>query len=849
MFHGPGSERTPMTEADQQAYSIYELISNTSADRPFAFQSIEQAQSETAAWQAANPGLRAMRNASPQVLLAFLRNYKEWRGANDRGNDFILGATMSDALRIAVETAPKPLPGDLVLQLLRNYGSGLSWMLFGFPLRQFLALLTRDEMTEEIRAELRRILPHYSPTARGKIEPHLDEVRKLIVELIWVAGEKPLDPGRGPWSQIVFDEVKGYEEFARIGWEWLLEHCRSLEQTVPGAKWNNRARELMAALGEDRVVSAMLRWFALGPTPNQPREAISPIEDSAYQKGMIWCLGMRREREVAQAIAEFTLACLRKIPMIGAVSQKVGFAGVQAMGAMDSAEAVAQLTRLRAKVKYTVALKLIEKSLQQAAERSGMSTEELEDMSVDGYGLDELGAKEIALGDATAQLQLATDGSVSVSWRNADGKLVKSAPSHVRKTFTKEVRALGPLAKEIEQAYAAHRFRLESSFLAPRSIPLRHWRQFYVEHPLLGFLGRRLIWVFSDAKGWERSGIWRDGKVCDAAGNPLGLGGMDGGDDRALADDGFKIRLWHPLASDAAEVQRWREGIFSAAIRQPFRQAFREFYQVSADERETRMYSNRFAGIYLRQHQLASLCRARGWEYRLMGTAFDGHKVPTRNLPHWNMLAQVHVDLPPDRDARLRDSGLGERSGFGINLFVESDRVRFYRDGREIAVDEVPAMLYSEVMRDVDLFTTVCAIGEDENWRDEGDGTLGVPGERITVQELSAAILLRADILARVLPRTPIADRCRLESLHLEVQGQLGRYRISLGWGLAALVADSGLRWLKIPQKLLAAVPLELENVPIELDYRTETVLRKAYLLADDWKIEDPELIRQFMPK
>ena len=838
-----------MTEADHQAYSIYELISNTSADRPFAFRSIEQAQSETAAWQAANPGLQAMRNASPEVLLAFLRNYKGWRAATDRGNDFKLGATMGDALRIGIEMAPKPLSGDLVSQLLRNYGSALSWMIFGFPLRQFLALLTRDEMTNEIRAELRRILPHYSPTARGKIEPHLDEVRKLIMELIWVEGEKPLDPGRGPWSQIVFDELDGYEEFARIGWESLLEHCRSLEQTVPGAKWNKRARELMAVLGEDGVVSAMLRWLALGPTPNQPREAISPIEDSAYQKGMMWCLGMRREREVAQTIAEFTLACLRKIPMIGALSQKVGFAGVQALGAMDSAEAVAQLARLRAKVKYTVALKLIEKSLQQAAERSGMSTEELEDMSVDGYGLDEQGAKKITLGDTTAQLDLGTDGSVSVSWWKADGKLLKSPPSHVKKAFSKEVRALGPLAKEIQQAYAAQRFRLESSFLAPRSISLRHWRQYYVEHPLLGFLGRRLIWVFSDGKGWERSGIWRNGSVCDAAGNPLGLAGIDGSDDRTFSDDAIKIRLWHPLAWDTREVQRWREGVFSAGIRQPFRQAFREFYQVSEDERQTRMYSNRFAGIYLRQHQLASLCRARGWEYRLMGTDFDGHNVPTRKLPKWNMLAQVYVDLAPDRDATLRDSGLGERSEFDINLFVESDQVRFYRDHREIAMDEVPAMLYSEVMRDVDLFTTVCAIGEDENWRDEGDRSLGVPGDRITVQELSAAISLRADILARVLPRTPIADRCRLESLHLEVQGQLGRYRISLAWGLAALIADSGLRWLKIPQKLLAAVRLELEDISIELDYRTETILRKAYLLVDDWKIEDPELIRQFMPK
>ena len=44
-------------------------------------------------------------------------------------------------------------------------------------------------------------------------------------------------------------------------------------------------------------------------------------------------------------------------------------------------------------------------------------------------------------------------------------------------------------------------------------------------------------------------------------------------------------------------------------------------------------------------------------------------------------------------------------------------------------------------------------------------------------------------------------------------------------------------------------MPLELDDVPIELDYRTEMILRRAYMLADDWKIDDPELIRQFMPR
>ena len=108
---------------------------------------------------------------------------------------------------------------------------------------------------------------------------------------------------------------------------------------------------------------------------------------------------------------------------------------------------------------------------------------------------------------------------------------------------------------------------------------------------------------------------------------------------------------------------------------------------------------------------------------------------------------------------------------------------------------------------------------------------------------------LRGEILARVLPKTPIAGRCKVEEGFLTVQGQLGSYRILLGWGSAMLVTESGIRRLQIPQRILNAVVLDMAAIPLELDYRTEMVLRKAYVLADDWKIEDPELVRQLMPK
>jgi hypothetical protein len=562
-----------------------------------------------------------------------------------------------------------------------------------------------------------------------------------------------------------------------------------------------------------------------------------PIEDSAYQKGVVWCLGFSSEPGVAVAIADFTLASLRKIPMLGAVSQKVGFAGVQVLGSMGGTEPVSQLTRLRARVKYAVARRLIEKSLRQAAERSGLTIDELEDISVPTCGLDKQGVSEFVIADVKASLTLGEAGQVAIAWRNSDGKLLKSAPARLKKSFAKQVGSVSAAVKELEQAYFGQRFRLESSLAAIRSIPLTHWREYFHDHPVLGFLGRRLIWVFSNDQGEERAGIWSEEEVRDAAGNRLDLSTFK------------KVRLWHPLSCDAANVQAWRERVFTARIRQPFRQAFREVYEVTDDERQTHMYSNRFAGVIMRQHQLVSLCRARGWEYQLQGTVFDGYNLPRKKLDAWNMHVELHVDLPPDRDKSLRDSGLGELSGTGINLFLVSDQVRFYRDRQEVAIDEVPAVVFSEVMRDVDLFTSICAVGDDDSWSDQGDRGTGLFRPRVEIHELSAIIALRAEIISRMLPYTSIADRCKIEKTHLEVRGQLGTYRILLGWAAAALVTDSGLRWLRISRKILDSVPLDLTAVPIEPDYHTQMVLRKAHVLAADWKINSPELVRQFMPE
>jgi hypothetical protein len=828
-----------MTEAEKSAFTIYETLVATSKTRPMRFETTDQMQRETAAWKAANPGFIALDRAESPVLLAYLAQCFDWLKAEAHlAKNYTACNTVAEGIQVALTRAPKPLPTELVAQLFSQYYGSMGEMAhMFFPLRLLILSVSKDQVTDEIRSQLRKLHLRLAPSPTGKIEPGTEKFRNELAELIRVEGEIQLEPGRGPWSQIVFDGIKTKEEITRAGWEGLLEHCRALEQAVPGAKWKKRSRELIGMLGEEEAFPAMLQWLELGPTPGQPPEARSPIEDSPYQKGVVWCLAQRGDRESAVAIADFGLACLRKVRLLGAVSQKVGFTCVQALGAMECREAVAQLSRMRAKIKYTVALRLIEKSLRQAAERSGLTVQALEDMSVGTYGLDAEGVAKIEIGDASAIVRLSEDGRAGIAWFDADNKPVKAAPSQIKKAFPKEVRAVPALAKELEQAFLAQRARLESSFLFPGSMPVAHWRQYFSEHPLLGFLGRRLIWVFRNDQAWERSGMWSGAGVADSSGRPVDLSGAQ------------TVTLWHPLVSDAAEVQRWRQRVYAEKIRQPIRQAFREFYEITEAERETKMYSNRFAKVLMRQHQFASLCRARGWDYRLMSANFDGSNVPTKKLDPWNMRAQFYVDIPSDRDASLDDSALSEQSGAGINLFVGSDQVRFYRDSREVAVDEVPAIVYSEIMRDVDLFTAVSGVGGDETWVDAGDRGIGIFSEDFQVGQLLGTVGLRRETLALVLPHTPIHDRCKIHKTWLQVQGQLGTYRIEFAWGGASLVAENGFRWLRIPRKILDAVALDFAAIPVDLDYRTETILRKACVLADDWKIDSPELIQQLMPK
>jgi hypothetical protein len=720
---------------------------------------------------------------------------------------------------------------------------------FYFPYKTLLASFKNVTITPALKDALLQLREMIG-------ESHgMGEIQERIDILVHGEKEKPAVAVSG-WSRHVFQEIEGSGKL--IAWRRLLLHARSLTSSSASAKWQKEAVACVDSIGRKGFLEAAQRWLALGPMPEMPARLQVPDEEADYQKGFIWTLGALGDVSVAPGIADFAFACFRKIPQIGAVSHRVGNACVNALATMPGLDAVTQISRLGMRVKYDVARRLIEKALAEAAERNHVGRDDLEAMSVPSFGLNGTGVRIEVLGSCEARLAV-EDGSAVLSWWRERTPLEELAQDglarrgHVRRVpafvwrrarclcalkappaevKTSHAAALGDLkkaAKELDAVLSTQRLRLERQILSQSSCPFEQWQDWYLNHPVTSVLTKRLIWEIQDGEARETAIWWQDGLV-DWAGRPV------------TAAPASTVRLWHPIRAQVQEVLSWRCFLEDRGIRQPFKQAHREVYLLTDAERETETYSNRFAGHIVRQHQFSALCRERGWQFNLMGE-WDSHNTPQLELPRYNLRAQFDVDFLDG----------AEVSGHMVYTTISTDRVRFLPiepkrgrfeirpPARPLRLADIPAVVFSEVMRDADLLVGVTSIGADPAWGIDHQHEHAEYWQRFADAELSTFAENRKTVLESLLPKLAIRDRCRITDRYLVVRGESNEYRIHLGSG--NVLMEPGSRYLCIVRgggDTAATVPL-----PFEGDSMLAVILSKAFLLANDKVIRDETILRQ----
>lgn len=653
------------------------------------------------------------------------------------------------------------------------------------------------------------------------------------------------------WSDAFLARLDALPAEHRQHWPALVAHARTATTGKPSAKWLKEGQKLLDAVGADtfrHVLSESLpllsrpRTFPLREDSHYTGNPNLLIDDFNAQslKGLLWMAPLAgNDAALARAVAGVVDSALKKVAGVGPRAPKVANAAVYALSQMESDAALSALARLSSTVTFKGTLKEVQKGLEAVAERLNTSPEDLLELGVPTLGLTSVGERLETWGDV--EMRFTVDAAGAKLSFSKGGKPLKSVPASVKKDYADDLKELKAAQKEAEKAVSALAARLDSLMIAGKTWRGDVWQERYLHHPLAGTVARRLIWWVDGVPA-----LWHDGKMRTTADHALNL------------NPDSEVKLWHPLGQPVDDVLAWRDRLDELNIRQPFKQAWREVYLLTDAERRTETYSNRFAGHILKQHQFNQLAALRGWRNKLRLMVDDSYPPAMRDLPEYGLRAEYWIE-------GVGDSYGNDTTESGSYLRVRTDQLRFYPiDAPEnyahaggggyemwvsqeqtrvnpLPLEQIPPLVLSEIMRDVDLFVGVASVGNDPTWQDGGpEGRFRDYWQSYSFGELSETAKTRAEYLARLIPRLKIGDRLTLEGRFLKVRGERRTYKIHLG-SSNILMEPNDQYLCIIPDGKGAGGP----DMDFDGDRVLSLILSKAFLLADDKKITDPVIVRQ----
>ena len=643
----------------------------------------------------------------------------------------------------------------------------------------------------------------------------------------------------------------------------FLAHCLQVGQVRATKAWRRRASALLAETeAGSELVRRLLEGIAAQPehkyTDLNPWGmsgwGVAGDTNTCLVRGLLW--------------AALDLDADWAAPLIGAVAINAGTgvggsggycrnqplttSAVAVLGEFDGPhgeQAVQWLGRVKRAVKNRTVLKGLAKAVEAVSGRAGLTPSMLRERGVPDHGLDPRGVREEPLGAYTAVLSAQSPGVAALAFQGPQGKALKSAPKALREEHAGPLKELRGSLKELKSLLAGERARLEEHLAAGTTWAAEDWERYYVDHPVTGAVTRALLWEVTAADSDD--GHWTAG-LPERTGGGWALAGADG--TARPVGPGGRLRLWHPLRAEADEVAEWRDELTARELRQPFKQVFREVYPLTPAEVTTGTYSNRFAGHILRYGQARSLMAERGWTGNHLGYFSEGYSSEmVKELPRPGELPLCEGVFWRARFfVELVDEGAASN---GVAVLCSTDQVRIERRAASAgprgawelaALAEAPALVLSEALRDVDLFTGVASIGADPDWEDRGvDRAYGAYWQSYAFGELSASGRVRRESLARLLPRTRIADRVELTDRFLRVRGDRGTYKIHLGSGNILMEPNDAYLCI-VPKQGAGGSRGDKVFLPFEEDGGLlSVILSKAFLLADDAGITDRTITAQ----
>ena len=363
-----------------------------------------------------------------------------------------------------------------------------------------------------------------------------------------------------------------------------------------------------------------------------------------------------------------------------------------------------------------------------------------------------------------------------------DGKQLKSLPAKAKKD--PYVLLLADMKKQLTEQHRRTRRMLEQAMEDGATFSLAELRDLS-KNPVVRPMIAKLVFHSE-----EKLGFFDGENVVDLCGD-------------VLADENAVLTVAHPFhLYTSGQWPSFQKYLFDKQIIQPFRQVFRELYVKTADELG-QLHSLRYAGNQIQPKKAAACLKERRWvadvEAGLQKVYYKENIVAT-------IFALADWFTPADIEAPTLEY------------------VAFYhrKTGEALKIDDIPEVIFSEVMRDVDMAVSVAHAG-------------GVDPETS-----HSTVEMRAAILGFTLPLLRL-NNVRIDGNHALVEGKLARYSIHLGSGVIHQIGGSMLSVLPVHSQHRGRIFLPF----VDEDPKTAEIISKVILFSEDHKLKDPTILSQ----
>lgn len=365
-----------------------------------------------------------------------------------------------------------------------------------------------------------------------------------------------------------------------------------------------------------------------------------------------------------------------------------------------------------------------------------------------------------------------------------NGKQLKSIPAKYKKH--EKVIELKEISKSLKEQYSRAKIELERSM--EMETPFRmHELANMMKNPVIAPLVKSLVFKVEGHLGFFKGEF-----IQGPGGESYQLHSSD------------EIIIAHPVhLFESGNWSSYQRHLFDEQIKQPFKQVFREFYQINADEKAAGTVSRRYAGHQVQPRKALALLKNRLWTVNYE----EGlQKVSYKQ----NIIAAIHALADWFSPSDIENPTIETVEFFDRHTY------------KNIELSKIPKVLFSETMRDVDLVVSVAHAGGVD------------PEASLTTIEMRKAILTESLRLMKI-------ENVRIEGSFAHISGNLGEYNVHLGSGTVFKQAAGAINILPVHSQHRGRIFLPF----LDEDPKTAEILSKTILLANDTKIKDPHILEQ----